>query len=80
MPVNDIEEVQRKVFDILALNIMIIHLNSRSKKSPVKKLTFSLIKEALETDSSSLRKILSEAINLPKINKMNLPKYLKKHL
>jgi hypothetical protein len=78
MPVNDIEEVQRKVFDILALNINDYSPKFSEQEKSSKKLTFSLIKEALETDSASLRKILSEAINLPKDKQDELAEILEK--
>lgn len=65
-PENEIQEAQRKVFDILALNINDFSPKFSEQEKGSKKLTFSLVKEALESDSQSLKKILTEAINLPK--------------
>ena len=78
LPENEIQEVQRKVFDILALNINDYSPKFSEQENASKKLTFSLIKEALETDSKSLRKILSEAINLPKDKQDELAEILEK--
>lgn len=62
---NAVEENTRKVFDIVALQVneFLPDFIDQDKKS--KKLTLALIKEALENDSSSLQKILSEVIELP---------------
>ena len=65
-PKTAVETAQRQVFDILALNINEFVPKFSEQESANKKLTFSLVKEALESDSKSLRKIISEAINLPK--------------
>lgn len=65
-PENAIQDAQRKVFDILALNINEFVPKFSEQENANKKLTFSLVKEALESDSASLKKILSEAIQMPK--------------
>ncbi len=65
-PKTEVETVQRKVFDILALNINEFVPKFSEQEKANKKLTFSLVKEALESDSKSLHKIIAEAINLPK--------------
>jgi hypothetical protein len=65
-PDGAIQDAQRKVFDILALNINEFVPKFSEQESATKKLTFSLVKEALESDSASLKKILSEAIQMPK--------------
>jgi hypothetical protein len=62
---NIIEETKRQVFDIVALQIN-EHLPSFSEQDDrSKKLTLSLIGEALENDSKNLRKILTEVVELP---------------
>ena len=76
-PENEIQEVQRKVFDILALNINDYSPKFSEQEKGSKKLTFSLVKEALESDSQSLKKILTEAINLPKDKQDELAEILK---
>jgi hypothetical protein len=62
---NLIEESKRQVFDIVALQIH-EHLPSfNDQDDRNKKLTLSLVSEALENDSKNLRKILNEIIELP---------------
>lgn len=65
-PENAVQDAQRKVFDIVALNINEFVPKFSEQENTNKKLTFSLVKEALESDSGSLKKILSEAIQMPK--------------
>lgn len=62
---NIVEESKRQVFDIVALQVheFLPHFDEQDDKS--KKLTLSLIKEALEKDSTTLQRILSEVIELP---------------
>ena len=75
-PKTEVETAQRQVFDILALNINEYVPKFSEQEKANKKLTFSLVKEALETDSKSLRKIISEAINLPKAKQDELAEIL----
>jgi len=75
-PKSDVESAQRQVFDILALNINEFVPKFSEQEKENKKLTFSLVKEALESDSKSLRKIISEAINLPKAKQDELAEIL----
>jgi hypothetical protein len=62
---NIVEESKRQIFDIVALQVheFLPHFDEQDDKS--KKLTLSLIKEALEKDSTTLQRILSEVIELP---------------
>ncbi|MBL0911282.1 MAG: ATP-binding protein [Bacteroidia bacterium] len=65
-PAENVFEVsKRQVFDIVALQVheYLPSFNEQDDKS--KKLTLSLLSEALENDSKNLRKILSEVIELP---------------
>lgn len=73
-----IEKTKRQVFDIVALQIneYLPSFNEQDKNG--KKLTLSLIKEALETDSKNLQKILSEAIELPEEKREELVEILEK--
>lgn len=69
---NIIEETKRQVFDIVALQVS-EHLptfNDQDDKS--KKLTLSLISEALENDSKNLRRILNEIVELPEDKRTEL--------
>ncbi|MEC7781971.1 MAG: ATP-binding protein [Bacteroidota bacterium] len=60
-----IEESKRQVFDIVALQVNEYLPDFESQDDKSKKFTLSLIKEALEKDSNSLQKILTEVIELP---------------
>lgn len=75
-PLSDVETAQRKVFDILALNINEFVPKFSEQETANKKLTFRLVKEALESDSKSLQKIIAEAINLPKAKQDELAEIL----
>ncbi|MBK7691210.1 MAG: hypothetical protein IPJ31_08865 [Bacteroidetes bacterium] len=74
---NLIEETKRQVFDILALQIH-EHLPSFDEQDDKnKKLTLTLVSEALENDSKSLRRILNEVIELSEEQKKELVELLK---
>ena len=62
---NLIEESKRQVFDIVALQVNEYLPDFESQDEKSQKFTLSLIKEALEKDSSSLQRILTEVIELP---------------
>jgi len=62
---NIIEESKRQVFDIVALQVHEFLPEFESQDDKSKKFTLSLIKEALEKDSASLQRILTEVIELP---------------
>jgi len=64
-PIDEVENATRQVFDIVALNIneYVPHFSDQEDVS--KKLTLSLVKEALETNPTSFHKIITEVINLP---------------
>jgi hypothetical protein len=72
-PIDDVEKATRQVFDIVALNINEFVPNFSEQQDVSKKLTLTLVREALENDSSSLGKIITEIIKLPqdKINDLN---------
>lgn len=60
-----IEESKRQVFDIVALQVNEFLPDFENQDNKSKKFTLSLIKEALEKDSTSLQRILTEVIELP---------------
>jgi hypothetical protein len=62
---TEIEIIQEKVFDILALNLneYVDDFNESSNKQ--KKLQFKLLQQALETNPNNINKIMTEVINLP---------------
>jgi hypothetical protein len=72
-PAENVFEVsKRQVFDIVALQVheYLPSFNEQDDKS--KKLTLSLLSEALENDSKNLRRILSEVIELPEEQREDL--------
>lgn len=73
---NIIEESKRQVFDIVALQIneYLPSFNDQDDKN--KRLVLTLIREALENDSKSLQKILSEVIELPEEQREDLAELL----
>ncbi|MDL2242454.1 hypothetical protein LJC25_01860, partial [Bacteroidales bacterium OttesenSCG-928-K03] len=75
---GNVEIAKRQVFDIVALQIN-EYLPSFSEQDNIsKKLTLSLVKEALETNTASLQKILTEVIGLPDDKKEELAELLEK--
>lgn len=60
-----VEEAERQVFDILALHVNEYMPSFNDQDLKGKKLTLSLIKEALSHDTSGLQKILTDIIELP---------------
>jgi histidine kinase/DNA gyrase B/HSP90-like ATPase len=64
-PKNDIERSSRKVFDIIALTVHNTWNKFDEEDNKSKKAILTLIKQALETNPTSLKKILQEVIELP---------------
>ncbi len=75
-PQNIIEDSTRKVFDIVALQVHQYLPSFEEQDFKGKKLTLSLIKQALESDSESLKKILKEVIELPQDKQDDLAELL----
>ena len=63
---NSVEGVEKKVFDILALNLN-THVEDFNEVNKIQKaLQFRLLKQAIESSPSDLSSIISEVISLPK--------------
>lgn len=75
---EEIEIAKRQVFDIVALNINEYLPTFHEQDNTSKKFTLSLVKEALEKDSTSLQKILTEVIGLPQDKREDLSDLLDK--
>ena len=75
---DNVEIAKRQVFDIVALQINECLPSFSEQDNKSKKLILTLIKEALENDSSSLKKILTEVIGLPDEKKEELAEILEK--
>lgn len=76
-PIGPTETVERQVFDILAINVS-RHLPEFEQTPPKhKKLTFQLVKQAIESNPSSLQTIMGEVLGLPKEKQDELAELLK---
>ena len=64
---NELEQVERQVFDVVALNINEHLPDFETFDKAAKKLSLSLVKSALERGPRELGKILEGIINLPKV-------------
>jgi hypothetical protein len=73
-----IERAEREVFDICALKVYEYLPGFQRLEPKAKKLTFGLIKEALKTSPSSLRKILGEVLTMPENQKEELAALLER--
>lgn len=65
IPETPIEQAERQVFDILALNVYQYLPDFESSAAKSKRLAFRLLKEALETSPQTLQLILQEVLVLP---------------
>jgi hypothetical protein len=75
---NDIEVATRQVFDVVAQNVTKYLPDFKNSKKKSKQFTFNLLRQAIETSPSSLRKILEEVIGLPKEKREQLATLLEK--
>lgn len=75
-PVTLVEEAERKVFDIVAININqnLPDFNDVGKKS--KQFQFRMLKHAIKSSPEDLQKILNEVLNLPKSAREQLAELL----
>lgn len=65
-PKDIIEETERQVFDVVAVNLDAYVEDFKESKPHNKKLTFTLLRFALESNPSSLNFILEQVVGLPK--------------
>lgn len=63
-PSDEIAKVEQRVFDVLAVEVNRAVPQLKSSHTQTKKLTYNLIKEAISTNPSSIRTILTEVFNL----------------
>lgn len=64
-PKDEIETAKRQVFDICAFNVNEYVADFGQIETASKKLTFLMLREALEDNPSALRRILAEVLSLP---------------
>ena len=65
-PKDIVEETERQVFDVVAVNLDAYVEDFKESKPHSKKLTFTLLRYALESNPSSLNFILEQVVGLPK--------------
>ena len=63
-PEDEINKVERSVFDVFAVQINRAVPQLKTSNKETKKLTYRLVKEAIKTNPSSIKTILSEVFNL----------------
>ncbi len=65
-PKNVVEKAERQVFDIVASRVHRYHSPFRSGDARSRQFTLQLVRQALESNPSSLKRILEEVLKLPK--------------
>lgn len=64
-PSNILEEAERKVFDVIALNVNSYLPDFEESNTRTKRLSFRLLREALESSPSTVQEILQDVLQLP---------------
>ena len=75
-PADEINKAERNVFDVFAVEVNKAVPQLKSAKTETKKLTYRLIKEAINTNPSSIKTILTEVFNLTKEQQNELAELL----
>ena len=65
-PLNEVERRERQVFDIATYTVSSYSKEFKKADSSIKRMTLTLLKEALRNNPETLRSILQAVINLPK--------------
>jgi hypothetical protein len=65
-PKDVMEETERQIFDVVASSLDAYVSEFKEVKSKAKKLTFNLLRYALESNPASMQFILTEVVGLPK--------------
>ena len=65
-PASPVEKAERQVFDIVASRVHRYHSPFRSADRNSQHMTLQLVRQALEANPTSLRRILDDVLNLPK--------------
>jgi hypothetical protein len=76
-PADDVEEVEREVFDVVALNINSYLPKFDEEKDVSQRFTFNLVKQALRDNPESLQQIFENVLNLPKDRQDTFARLLK---
>ncbi|MCR4441091.1 MAG: ATP-binding protein [Peptococcaceae bacterium] len=76
-PSDEMAKVEQRVFDVFAVEINRAVPQLRTSNKQTKKLTYRLIKEAINTNPSSIQTILTEVFNLSQQQQDDLAELLK---
>ncbi len=77
-PGNIIEEAERQVFDVVALNVHSLLPDFEEMDAVSKRFSFRLLREAIESDPSSLQNILQDVLGLSREKREELAQLLKR--
>ncbi|EZI31878.1 ATP-binding protein [Pantoea agglomerans] len=72
------EIIERKVFDILAVNVQSYLKNFNSSDKTTKKFTFKLLSQAIKDNPASVQKIINEVLELKKKEQDDLAELLER--
>jgi hypothetical protein len=77
-PANVVEEVERQVFDVVALNVNSYVPDFPEAEQKSKRFFFQLLRETLETRPSAVQRIFQQVLDLPEEKQLELDELLKK--
>lgn len=77
-PLDKIEEAERQVFDVVAVNINSYLSDFDDSSNTSKRFTFNLVKQALKENPESLQRIFQDVLSLPKEHQDDLADLLRK--
>jgi hypothetical protein len=75
---DSLEQAERYVFDVVALNVNAYHTSFSQADKQQKQLTFRLLREALQSNPATFRRIVQELLDLPEEKKQELADLLEK--
>ncbi len=77
-PKTKVEGTEREVFNVVAAAVDKHHADFRDARPQYRKLTFNLLRYAMETNPSSIRRILTDVLDLPRAKQDELASLLSK--
>jgi len=75
---NPLEEIERQVFDVLALSVNEYLPEFQESRPEAKRFQFRLLRQALEESPSSVQKIIGEVLDLPESKREELAELLER--
>jgi hypothetical protein len=78
-PKDVIEETERQIFDVVASSLDSYVSDFKDVKPKAKKLTFNLLRAALESNPSSLQFILGEVVGCRRTSRTSSPRSSGRH-